>query len=312
VHRERYVKRGESLRYEWSGRGSGWIHTREAGESLLEDGRFYCHPVDSPPEPTLQEGPIRRLLEQLQEIVRHPLTIDRIVIGAGRATHWWSDGEAERSWGDRGARLHLALLHAAAGWRHTLDAGAGEIEAIDLEPLRRAAAAAALPLRPIAPPQLRLSPPVAARLVPLLMKEASAGTFSRRLRFTQRAVSPEERDGRGAEIVEGPVSALQPPNVWRPSYRFRPVAVPLNLRLEAPGDLVSGLPEALLVIEPLEEREGTITGSLLVRDEEVSGEVQLKLSIRNVLETIVAAAHDASWFPAGSGCWGAPAMIRVV
>jgi hypothetical protein len=311
VLRERYVKQGQSLRFEWSGRGSGWVHTVEAGESLLEEGRFSCRPSASPPEPTLRDDAIRRLLEQLQEIVRHPLSIDRIVVSAGEAAHRWSDGDVERSWSDRAARLHLGLVHAGEGWSHLLDAGAGEIEAIDLEPLRRVTAAAALPLRPIGAPLLRLAPAVTARLIPLLLSGASDGTATRRVRFTQRATTPEQRDGRGAEIVEGPVSLLQPPNVWRPSYRFRPIASPLDVRLEAPGNLVSGIPEAVVVIEPLDGRDGTITGRLLVTDGEAAGVVHLQVAVQELLETIVTAAAGEVWFPAGTGCWGVPAMIRV-
>jgi len=237
------------------------------------------------------------------------LPAERLIITHGVAEH-----ECEgRTWRDETDRIHLSLVHgrlralvdsttgAPAAGRpvHRPLAGAGE------PPVDQPAGSLRARLDDIftiadalrrceqtereRPTTLRLAPNVTAALLPHLV-----GRVPSNVRLLQTAGGV---DGYGNDVVE----ASDPwPNFYRPSYRVRPVRMPLNLRLECEDTHVDDdAPVAIALLAPIAE----LTLRVLVVDG------QRVFPATATVTRIAAVSNERIWYPYGGGSFGASLML---
>jgi hypothetical protein len=194
--------------------------------------------------------------------------IERLILTEGYAEHE-CDGIR---WSERARRLHVSLTHGPH--RALLD-----LAELDVELVRRVAEAMARAHEREAPESLRLAPHVAAALL---------GSLIGVIQIDQL---PAPHDGRGRPILECRVEGM-PPNVWRPSYRVRPVAAWHNLRARPFGRLESGAAEGIALVE-----QGS---RVLLAD---GGIVPLRP------DRIRAIGEPLRWYPYGAGAFGAEMLL---
>lgn len=139
------------------------------------------------------------------------------------------------------------------------------------------------------PPRLRLAPNVTAALLPSL-----AGLAPPNTRLVQTAGGI---DGKGQPIVE---ATRDWPNWYRPSYRLRPLRMPLNLRLECDvTEIDRDRPEAIALLAPV---DGLVL-CVLADD----GKRVFPTTVR--VTRIDAVAGERVWYPYGGGSFGAELML---
>lgn len=202
-----------------------------------------------------------RVRATAEAVRRMGATVERLIITEGLTEHEL-DG---RTWEEHVERVHVALIRD--GVRAMLDLGS-----FDLTDVQRVAVALGrLGPEREAPLRIRFAPNVTAALLPSL-------------------------------------AGLEPPNVrltcefapYRPSYRVRPVTIPINYRLECPVTFIEpDLPIAVAILEPVEG----LTLRLLVDD----GRTSYPASVR--VTRIDAVAREAVWYPYGGGSFGAEMML---
>ena len=202
-----------------------------------------------------------RVIETVRAI--HDITgsIERLVVTEGVAEHDL-DG---RTWRDETQRVHLALVRGET--RALIDVGS-----FDLHDVRVAAGAIERMVdEREAPPRLRLARNVTAALLPSLI-------------------------------------GIEPPNVeltytldwFRPSYRIRPVKIPMNLSLRCDvNEIDATRPIAVALLEPVHG----LTLRVLVDE----GDVAYPATVR--VTRIDAVARDLVWYPYGGGSFGAEMML---
>jgi hypothetical protein len=187
--------------------------------------------------------------------------IERLIVTEGIAEHEWDD----RTWRDHTERIHLSLVRGET--RALVDIGS-----FDLEDVRVIAdAMERMIAEREAPPRLRLARNVTAAVLPSLI-------------------------------------GIEPPNVeltytldwFRPSYRVRPVKVPMNVALRCDvTEIDRTRPIAVAILEPVRD----LTLKVLVDD----GEAAWPATVR--LVRIDAVARDLVWYPYGGGSFGAEMML---
>lgn len=260
-----YRKRGRSLRWE----NGVVVRVVESGIAIEEGELFRCEPehVDG-------EVPFA-----LPEVAALPC-VERLILNEGEAHHQYGD----KQWAEHTRRMHLALTHKTL--RVLLDRGdfdftyAHELAAI----LKRADATEREP-----PPRLRLAPNVTAALLPHLV-----GLAPPNVRLLQTAGGV---DGYGNDIVE---SENDWPNVYRPSYRMRPVRMPHNLRLECSvTEIDRDRPIAVALLAPID--------GLVLRVLVDAGTHAFPTTVR--ITRIDAVSEAREWYPYGAGSFGAELML---
>jgi hypothetical protein len=238
------------------------IRVTESGVAVEEGDVFTCHPD---PERSEGEGPSpvdpARVMKTAQQIQSITNDIERLIISEGLATHD-QDG---RTWREHTERIHLSMTRG--GIRAMLDLGS-----FDLAEVRTVAEAMArMQEEREAPFRLRLAPNVTAALLPALFGLEPPNV---RLRYT---VAP-----------------------FRPSYRIRPVTMPVDLRLECDvTEIEDGLPRAVAILEP-------VTG-LVLRVLVDDGRIAYPATVR--VARIDAVARETVWYPYGGGSFGAEMML---
>ncbi|HEX3583933.1 MAG TPA: hypothetical protein VH087_19370, partial [Thermoanaerobaculia bacterium] len=205
---------------------------------------------------------------------------ERLVVSHGVAEHE-CDGV---TWREETRRLHIAITHKHL--RALVDRAGFELD----EVARIASALTRAGAERDAPARIRLAPSVAAALLPHL-----AGVAPPNVRLIQ---SGGGLDGNGEEIQE----VAGPPwrNVFRPSYRIRPVRLPLNLRLECDVDGIDrDVPEAVALLAPV--------AGLRLRVLVEEGRRVYPSTIR--INRIDAVGRDRTWYPYGGGAFGSEIML---
>jgi hypothetical protein len=265
-----YRKRGCVARWEHG----QVIVIGEAGEAIEERGVFEVRPV---------AGKIAgAALDDVAGVAKalHGVEAERLVISHGVAEHE-CDGVR---WRDETRRLHVALTHKHL--RALVDRADFEVD----EVVRIAGALRRAGAECDAPSRVRLAPNVAAALLPHL-----AGIAPPNVRLMQTGGG---RDGNGEEIRE--VAGPPWPNVFRPSYRIRPVRMPLNLRLECGVDAIDrDVPEAVALLAP--------AGGLTLRALVAEGHRVYPATIR--VARIDAVGRERTWYPYGGGAFGSEIML---
>ncbi|HEY3053102.1 MAG TPA: hypothetical protein VGK04_06900 [Thermoanaerobaculia bacterium] len=274
-----YRKFGCAVRYE-----NGFIvRGEEAGEAIDDGEPFACHPIaHSVALPQIDAAPLEHTVREIEALSIAPLSIERLVVSEGIAEQQFG----ARRWRETTRRIHLSL--ACRTIRALIDLGD-----FDLEELR--AIAEALPNAGDergTPPRVVLAPSVAAALLPTLV-----GLAPPNVRLWQSAGG---FDGNGEPIEQRQLAEPPWPNVYRPSYRSRPVRAPFHLR--ATCDVTSiedELPRAIALLAP---PDGLVLRVLCVDRREV-----FPTSIR--VARIDAIATAARWYPYGAGSFGSAMML---
>ncbi len=276
---ESYRKFGRTVRYE----NGTIVRVEEAGEAVEEGKTFSCRPVArSNTLAPIDTAPLEQVVREIEDLVRPPLTIERIVVSEGVARHEF-DG---REWRETIRRVHLSMVFRST--RALIHLGD-----FDLDDVR--AIAAALPRigpQREAPARVLLAPNVAAALVPHLV-----GVAPPNVRLSQSAGG---FDGKGQPVEARPIGEEPWPNWYRPSYRSRPVLAPFHLRVLCDVTAIDeDLPRAIALLAPPEP--------LLLRVLCAGRDHVFPATIR--VMRIDAVAREARWYPFGAGSFGAEMML---
>jgi hypothetical protein len=261
---EIYRKRGRVVRWEHG----TLVRVIEAGIAIEDGESFECRPELMDALPVWSSG----VVEVARQLAA--LSLERLVISEGRAEHECNGVQ----WHDETRRVHASLVKGHL--RALVD-----LASFDLDDVHRIAdvlARAALNERR-APSRLRLAPNVTAALLPHL----------------HTSIQMEGgMDGKGRPIVE---ARGEWPNWYRPSYRVRPVRMPLNLRADCEVESIdASLPLAVALLAPIEDQVLRV----LVDD----GARVFPATAR--VTALRAAAPPRTWYPYGGGAWGAESLAH--
>lgn len=263
-----YRKRGRVVRWE----NGTIVRVAESGVALEEGDVFTCHPEPREGSPPLSEEGVIKTVRQITSLIDGP-AIERLLITHGIADHE-CDG---RTWREETKRVHVSLVKGRM--RALIDS------VDDVERIAAALARAEEHDRP-APARLRLAPNVTAALTPSLVALAPPN-----VRVAQSAGGV---DGKGLPNEEGGEGW------YRPSYRVRPVRMPLNVRLHCDvTEIERDRPIAVALLAP---PDGVVL-RVLVED----GARVYPATVR--VARIDAVAAEGVWYPYGGGSFGAEMML---
>lgn len=268
-----YRKTGRVVRWE----NGTIVRAFERGIAIEEGETFTCRPDGDDSARRADEGfsDVAAIADEIRALTKN---IERLIVTEGEATHD-CDGV---QWSDHTRRIHLALVrHKQRVLIDQADFDLGGIERI-AKALERMTAERATPAR------LRLAPNVVAALLPSLV-----GLAPPNIRLVQTAGGI---DGKGQPIVEAEGDW---PNWWRPSYRVRPVRVPMNLRATCDVTTMDDTPLAIALLAPVHE----LTLRVLVVDGTHAWPATVRVSR---IDAIAASAH---FYPYGAGSFGAEMML---
>lgn len=261
--RELYRKQGAAVRWE----NGTVVRVSESGYAI-EDGEYFeCGVADAPPPP----------LPELD--VEADFAYERLIDTRGVAHHQFG----EKRWSEETKRVHCALTQGSE--RALID-----LAAFDFAYIKQIATILGkCSGERAAPPRLRFAPSVTAALLPSLV-----GLAPPNVRLAQQAGGI---DGKGNPIVE---TEDDWPNWFRPSYRIRPVRMPLDLKLTCDvTEIDTERPVAVALLAPV---QGLVL-RVLVDD----GERPFAATVR--VTRIDAVAHASAWYPYGGGSFGAELML---
>lgn len=278
--RDVYRKWGRAVHYEHG----QIVLVSEAGKAV-EDGELFAS------EPLLERmeledidaEEVERVAREVERLIREPLRIERLIVSHGVARHDLNGTE----WSDETRRVHLAIA-SPSGLRALVDRGDFELGDI----VRVSAALARAGAERDEPPRVRLAPNVTAALLPML-----EGVTPPNVELWQAAGGV---DGKGQPIVSCHLQSPPWPNWYRPSYRVRPVRMPMNVRLTCAVDVIDrDVPEAVAILEPV---SGLVL-RVLVEDRGTVHPATIRVS------RIDAVGEETSWYPYGAGVFGAEVML---
>lgn len=281
-----YRKRGSVARWE----NGTLVRVTECGIATERGELFECHPESSANFPHVEELRVVEAARAVQAAVGD-VAIERLIVIEGVAEHESIDDNNLR-WQEQTQRIHLSLTRARI--RVLLDLGSFEMNDV----ARIATVLARTDgVERDAPPRLRLAPNVTAALLPALV-----GMAPPNVRLVQTAGG---LDGYGNPIVETRVDGNMPwPNWYRPSYRVRPLRMPLQLRLECDvTEIDRDRPVAVALLAPVSVTTDGILLRVLVDD----GERAFPSTVR--VARIDAVSDERTWYPYDGGSFGAEMML---
>jgi hypothetical protein len=275
-----YRKQGLAERWE----NGTLIEVRESGIATENGDLFECHPDQERRLPDGRTaGNLPAVAAEIESLIPDGIAIERLILTHGVADHECNG----TSWREENRRVHLSLVRDET--RALLDLATFDFEHVSIvaEALTRLA-----PERDPSP-RLRLAPNVTAALIPSLVDLAPPN-----VRLIQTAGGI---DGKGSPIAEAQAEATATwPNWYRPSYRARPVRMPLNVRIECDVTTIErDRPIAVALLAPVRG----LTLRVLVDD----GRSAWPATVR--LARIDAVANERTWFPYGGGSFGAEMML---
>jgi hypothetical protein len=277
---ELYRKRGAVVRWE----NGVLVRVVESGEASDDGLTFRCAPRPGPALAHLEESRVIAAANAVHALAAGRVAIERLLVSEGQAEHELGG----QMWSDRSERVHLSLTRGTL--RVLLDLGSFVLDdvSVAVEALSRAEERAASP-----PASLTLAPIVAAAVLPML-----AGATQPGLELWQRAGGI---DGRGEAIAEARIDGSEPPNWYRPSYRMRPVRLPLNLEARTAATLAPrGDARAVALLAPV---QGPLL-RVLIDD----GSRVFPAGVR--IGRVQAVSADAAiWYPYGAGSFGAEMVL---
>ena len=269
---ELYQKFGRVIRYE----NGVFVRVDEAGEAIEDGDTFSCRPVRRSIElPEINATRIENVANEIRGVVQPPLQLERLVMIDGVAEHRFGD----RAWRDETHRVHAAITFRS--FRVLID---------DVTDLREIAEALPKVSTEREAARIRLAPNVAAALLPSLRNMAPPNV---RLRQMAGGV-----DGKGNDVVECDASGA--PNWYRPTYRARPLRMPLNLRATCEVKTIDeDVPRAIALLAPVDR--------LLLRVLCTHRGDVFPATVR--VARIDAISDDVRFFPYGAGSFGAEMML---
>jgi hypothetical protein len=253
-----YRKWGRTVRYE----NGTIVRVEEGGEAFEEGEEFRAQPLRGE----------RRELPDVVEPVPPAGAFERMVMTDGVSLHQYGD----TVWSERARRMHLSIVRAP--YRMLIDQADFGVDADLLALFAR------IEGRRPPPARLTLAPRVAAAMLPSLV-----GRFE----LAQRAGATP--DGKGQPVESRPVTAGEPPNWFRPSYRVRPVRAWFNLLALPFGRLDPGAPRAVARLDG---------GDVLCAG--ADGVFAASFSAARIL----AAGGAEEWYPFGAGAWGCDMLLE--
>jgi hypothetical protein len=289
-----YRKQGVTERWE----NGTVIHVTETGLAMETDNLFECRPMPpwGGPPARRPAGSLPAAVADIQRAIPSGVTIERLIVTQGVAEHEYG----ENQWSEETERVHLSLVKNDI--RALVDLGTNTLAAGQRPAARQAGglphvetiahiaeALTRLDAERDAPARLRLAANVTAALIPSLLAVAPPN-----VRLIQTAGGV---DGKGNVIEE---ATADWPNWYRPSYRMRPIRMPLNVCLECGVTAIEGdRPLAIALLAPVHG----LTLRVLVDD----GQRTYPATVR--VTRIDAVAAERVWYPYGGGSFGAEMML---
>ena len=321
---EIYRKIGTSIRYERRDANLAAIRSSEHGEATISDGVFRAQTLNSSLGEEAIEWNLDALHTRIDQAIHESLTLERATLVEGLAHHWWTDGEQERTWTERSARTHVTITDLARRIRASCDLGAATSEKIDLAALSLmsdALCSYSAEAPPPGPSVVLLEAAVTAELLPRLLDSVERGDGLRGhpLPIVRQGSHPEfALDGTGAPIRAADIldenGSVSLPNVFRPSYRSRPIRAPFHLELTG-GEKTAAVADlaAVAVLSPFVVNQDGIEGSLLLQQIERTGSfaAAVSITVEDSFEVFLA-GESRQWFPVGAGSYGQRLVLRGV
>lgn len=258
-----YRKRGSVIRYD-----NGFVvRSTEAGEAI-ENGTFRCAPIEAE-SLTLANSEVENVARRIEAMG----DVERLIVSEGIAEHE-CDGVR---WTEQTKRVHVSFKRDAL--RVIVDLADFELDDVQraADALARASDARERPER------VRLAPNIGAALLPSLI-----GTI-------ELWQSSAEHDGKGLPVIEQKLTSPPWPNWWRPSYRTRPVRMPLHVRAVDGGEMEQAA-RAVALLAPV---AGNVLHVLLEDGAVTTIAVERILAVRNTNR----------WYPYAAGSFGAELLV---
>lgn len=272
-----YRKRGSVARWE----NGIAIAVTESVVAVEQGDLFECYPDHQTQQPPPLEK-VSAIAHEITASVGRDVTIERLIVMEGSAEHEIGD----RNWADRSRRIHLSLVRDR--FRALINLGSWSLD--EISSVAKALARVTEERSP--PARMCLARGVTAAVLPML-----AGTTPPNVALVQTGGG---LDGNGGTIEEVPIEREPWPNWYRPSYRLRPVRMPLNLRLECDiTDIDSDAPRAIALLAP--------ASSVVLRLLVVDGDFAYPVTAR--IDQIESVGSERVWYPYGAGSFGAEMML---
>ncbi|MBW3564603.1 MAG: hypothetical protein KY459_07750 [Acidobacteria bacterium] len=307
----RYEKTGTATRVEHSRFGTWIVQTSESGSSHFEGERFVSSshgPRDAAP---IDYSILATQASELIETLPDGVSLQRLVFSSGTADHRYDDGTESRSWRETSWRAIAEMGNERLGLQLTIHVGGeGEPGAWSDELLSCARELARLephegrPDRPIL-----LHPRAAAGLLAALGQAHGEITVDG---FQQ--VPSERRDGIGRPVEPFRLSGGSGsfPNIFRPSYRSRPMPYPIDVGFDS-GRSVDreDLAEADVAeaIAGDARRDDRIFLTVMTSGRSGSALFTLSAMADDWLRSITANVGPLRWFPEGTGVWAGGLLV---
>ncbi len=273
-----YRKRGHVIRHEHD----HVVRSFECGEAFEDGAVFRSRPCPSPaaPLPALR-GEGEEVVNAIQALVKPPLIIERMIVIEGYAQHECDDV----CWSETTRRVHVAVAHTKRPLRVIVDLADFELDDVTraVEALLRAGDERDTPAH------IRLAANVGAAVLPSFVGTEVVDIWQ----------TAAEHDGNGQRVLEQRVVAPPWPNVFRPSYRMRPVRMPLHLRAVARSNEIDrDAPLAVALTAPV---AGNVLHALCVSEGAV-------FPASFAIERVEAVVATKRWYPYAAGSFGAEMM----
>lgn len=262
-----YRKHGMVVRWENGTR----IRVTESGAAREEGDLFECWPIESA-SAGFDADAAAAALDQVV-VGAAAIHFERLILSEGYAEHEYG----ERRWSEHTRRLHASLTSGTL--RALVDQATFDLTHIETI---AAALQRAEKTEGVAPDRVVLAPNVAAALLPLLpgVVQAAGGT-----------------DGYGNPVGE---AKEEWPSFFRPSYRYRPVRMPHNLRIDRESSVIDrDLPRAIALLAPPDRLALRVL--LVDRDRVYPSTIRVG--------PVLAAGPAGEWYPYGAGSFGAEMVL---
>jgi len=324
-----YRKRGTTTRVELHNGRASIVEIEEIGESYdsIEEFRSRTVSTQSRSEANISERTMAALASanQFEASVPGSLVLERLVLLSGRADHSIVHEGRANEWTDSFERLHISLMHLDARERVEVEVGGNSLDRTDRETITTIASLLArIGREEVTAGELNLSlaPVVAAALwatlTPWILSGASKGPSA--LTLDQSIHPVLVRDGNGLMIApkhlydhDGGTLWSELPNVFRPSYRTKPVSMPFHIRAHPIQSVVHSHYEAHALLQRFIWTSEGLATRLLCKNPETDSVLAIALSMdpQRWLNSTVGIDPEATWFPNLAGTYGSKTVIRI-
>ena len=317
--KHRYAKTGQTVRLERRQASRTLIRSFESGIAHEEDDVWHARTWEVEGEPDLDLEDVLDIEKEIDSQLSEGVVISRMTVACGLSEHEIDDDPETRRWSDRWVRVHAEIDAPATSLRAWVDLGGDSSDSLGHEAIGEISSNLAdvvLTRETITGP-LRLAPPVAALLWSTLVWETDCRSWLSRcsnsaLRIVQREGQVPDGDGQpvlGHVILdcENEATTLweELPNLFRPSYKLRPIRAPFHTSACEAGNPVSIDIAAIAVLGPIQVDRDEIQMPVLCKRAglpPVAG--ILKIRPEEIASKLLHVETDERWFPHAAGAWG--------